>query len=94
MAQFNLTMPKMGESVHEATIIKWLKNEGDSIELDEPVLEIATDKVDSEIPSPVAGILGKKLFNDGDVIQVGSTIAVICVNSLISFSLLFLNNCS
>lgn len=67
----------MGESVHEATIIKWLKNEGDSIELDEPVLEIATDKVDSEIPSPVAGILGKKLFNDGDVIQVGSTIAVI-----------------
>jgi 2-oxoglutarate dehydrogenase E2 component (dihydrolipoamide succinyltransferase) len=77
MAQFNLTMPKMGESVHEATIIKWLKNEGDSIELDEPVLEIATDKVDSEIPSPVAGILGKKLFNDGDVIQVGSTIAVI-----------------
>ena len=77
MAQFNLTMPKMGESVHEATIIKWVKNEGDSIELDEPVLEIATDKVDSEIPSPVAGILGKKLFNDGDVIQVGSTIAVI-----------------
>ncbi|UPT67185.1 MAG: 2-oxo acid dehydrogenase subunit E2 [Sphingobacteriales bacterium JAD_PAG50586_3] len=77
MAQFNLTMPKMGESVHEATIIKWLKNEGDSIELDEPVLEIATDKVDSEIPSPVAGILGKKLFNDGDVIQVGSAIAVI-----------------
>lgn len=77
MAQFNLTMPKMGESVHEATIIKWLKNEGDSIELDEPVLEIATDKVDSEIPSPVAGVLGKKLFNDGDVIQVGSAIAII-----------------
>lgn len=77
MADFNLTMPKMGESVHEATIIKWLKNEGDVIELDEPVLEIATDKVDSEIPSPVAGVLGKKLFNDGDVIQVGAAIAVI-----------------
>ena len=67
----------MGESVFEATIIKWLKNEGDAIELDEPVLEIATDKVDSEIPSPVAGILSKKLFNDGDVIQVGATIATI-----------------
>lgn len=77
MGQYNLTMPKMGESVHEATIIKWLKNEGDTIELDEPVLEIATDKVDSEIPSPVAGVLGKKLFNEGDVIQVGSAIAVI-----------------
>lgn len=77
MAQYNLTMPKMGESVHEATIIKWLKNEGDTIELDEPVLEIATDKVDSEIPSPVAGKLSKRLFAEGDVIQVGSTIAVI-----------------
>jgi 2-oxoglutarate dehydrogenase E2 component (dihydrolipoamide succinyltransferase) len=59
MAQFELVMPKMGESVAEATIIKWLKKPGDSIELDEPVLEIATDKVDSEIPSPVAGILEK-----------------------------------
>ncbi len=67
----------MGESVFEATIIKWLKNEGDAIEMDEPILEIATDKVDSEIPSPVAGILSKKLFNDGDVIQVGAAIAVI-----------------
>ena len=51
MAQFELTMPKMGESVAEATIIKWLKEEGDRIEMDEPVLEIATDKVDSEVPS-------------------------------------------
>lgn len=67
----------MGESVFEATIIKWLKNEGDAIELDEPVLEIATDKVDSEIPSPVAGVLGKRLFNEGDVIQVGAPIAII-----------------
>lgn len=67
----------MGESVFEATIIKWLKSEGDTIELDEPVLEIATDKVDSEIPSPVAGVLAKRLFNDGDVIQVGAPIAII-----------------
>ncbi|MGL4599540.1 MAG: biotin/lipoyl-containing protein, partial [Bacteroidia bacterium] len=57
MAQVELIMPKMGESVAEATIIKWLKNEGDKIALDEPVLEIATDKVDSEIPSPYEGFL-------------------------------------
>jgi 2-oxoglutarate dehydrogenase E2 component (dihydrolipoamide succinyltransferase) len=72
---FELTMPKMGESVAEATITQWLKNEGDSIALDESVLTIATDKVDSDIPSPVAGILVKKLFNENDVIQVGQVIA-------------------
>ena len=68
-------MPKMGESVAEATITQWLKNEGDAIALDESVLTIATDKVDSDIPSPVAGILVKKLFNENDVIQVGQVIA-------------------
>jgi 2-oxoglutarate dehydrogenase E2 component (dihydrolipoamide succinyltransferase) len=68
-------MPKMGESVAEATITQWLKNEGDSIALDESVLTIATDKVDSDIPSPVAGVLVKKLFNENDVIQVGQIIA-------------------
>jgi 2-oxoglutarate dehydrogenase E2 component (dihydrolipoamide succinyltransferase) len=72
---FELTMPKMGESVAEATITQWLKNEGDSISLDESVLTIATDKVDSDIPSPVAGVLVKKLFNENDVIQVGQVIA-------------------
>jgi 2-oxoglutarate dehydrogenase E2 component (dihydrolipoamide succinyltransferase) len=72
---FELTMPKMGESVAEATITQWLKNEGDSIALDESVLTIATDKVDSDIPSPVAGVLVKKLFNENDVIQVGQVIA-------------------
>ncbi|MFN5371859.1 MAG: dihydrolipoamide acetyltransferase family protein, partial [Bacteroidia bacterium] len=77
MAQFELVMPKMGESVAEATIIKWLKKPGDSIELDEPVLEIATDKVDSEIPSPVAGILEKILFEEGQTIQVNGVIAII-----------------
>ena len=77
MAQFELTMPKMGESVAEATIIKWTKNEGDTIKLDETVLEIATDKVDSEIPSPFEGTLIKKLFNENDIVQVGAVIAII-----------------
>jgi len=67
----------MGESVAEATIIKWSKNEGDSIRVDETVLEIATDKVDSEIPSPFEGKLLKRLFKEGDVVQVGTVIAVI-----------------
>ncbi|MBS1634284.1 MAG: 2-oxo acid dehydrogenase subunit E2 [Bacteroidetes bacterium] len=77
MAQFELTMPKMGESVAEATIIKWTKNEGDTIKIDETVLEIATDKVDSEIPSPFEGKLIKRMFNEGDVVQVGAVIALI-----------------
>ncbi|MFM7016639.1 MAG: dihydrolipoamide acetyltransferase family protein [Bacteroidota bacterium] len=77
MATVELKMPKMGESVHEATIIRWLKNEGDAIQADESVLEIATDKVDSEVPSTAAGILVKRLFNEGEVVQVGTAIAVI-----------------
>src|SRR5436190_23388061 len=72
-----LIMPKMGESVAEATILKWLKKEGDQIEADEPVLEIATDKVDSEVPSPTSGILSQCLFKEGDVVKVGETIAII-----------------
>ena len=77
MAQVELIMPKMGESVAEATIIKWLKKEGDAIASDETVLEIATDKVDTEIPSTAQGILTKRLFNEGDVVQVGKAIAII-----------------
>jgi 2-oxoglutarate dehydrogenase E2 component (dihydrolipoamide succinyltransferase) len=77
MAQFELIMPKMGESVAEATITNWLKNEGDKIDADESVLEIATDKVDSEVPSPVEGTLVKRLFNENDVVQVGQAIAII-----------------
>ncbi|WP_316825245.1 dihydrolipoamide acetyltransferase family protein [Pedobacter miscanthi] len=77
MAQYELLLPKMGESVAEATVIKWLKQPGDLIDLDETVLEIATDKVDSEVPSPVAGKLVKRLFNEGDVAQVGDVIAII-----------------
>ena len=81
MAQFELLMPKMGESVAEATIIKWVKNVGDSVKTDETILEIATDKVDSEIPSPFEGILVKQLFKEGDVVQVGGVIAVISSDS-------------
>src|SRR5437016_4952442 len=72
-----LIMPKMGESVAEATILKWLKKEGDRIEADESVLEIATDKVDSEVPSPSAGILSKRMFEEGQVVKVGQVIALI-----------------
>ena len=72
-----MIMPKMGESVAEATITKWLKNEGDAVASDESVLEIATDKVDSEVPAQKGGILIKRLFNEGDVVQVGTVIAII-----------------
>ena len=77
MAKFELKLPKMGESVAEATITNWLKNVGDAIEADEAVLEIATDKVDSEVPSEVSGILTEILFKVDDVVQVGQTIAII-----------------
>lgn len=77
MAQFELIMPKMGESITEATILKWLKKEGDTVKLDEAVLEIATDKVDSEVPSPVAGVISKLLYKEGDVVAVGKAVAVL-----------------
>ena len=77
MAKFELKLPKMGESVAEATITSWLKEVGETIEADEAVLEIATDKVDSEVPSEVDGVLVEKLFDIDAVVQVGQTIAVI-----------------
>lgn len=77
MAKFELKLPKMGESVAEATITNWLKNVGDTIAADEAVLEIATDKVDSEVPSEVAGTLSEILFQVNDVVKVGQTIAII-----------------
>lgn len=77
MAKFELTLPKMGESVAEATITSWLKEVGDTIELDEAVLEIATDKVDSEVPSEVEGVLVERRFEVDDVVQVGQVLAVI-----------------
>ncbi len=77
MAEKPIVMPKMGESIAEATIIRWLKNEGERVEKDEPIVEIATDKVDSEIPSTEAGILVKQLYQDGDLVKVGEPVAMI-----------------
>ncbi len=77
MSQIELLLPKMGESVAEATIIKWVKKEGDAITADEPIIEIATDKVDSEVPAPEDGILLKCLVKEGDVVAVGQPIALI-----------------
>ena len=77
MAQFELILPKMGESVAEATITNWLKNEGDSIDAEESVVEVATDKVDSEVPSPVSGTILKILAQVNDVAAVGAPIAII-----------------
>lgn len=77
MAQIELLLPKMGESVAEATIIKWVKKEGDAVKADEPIIEIATDKVDSEVPAPEDGVLLKCLVKEGDVVQVGQPIALI-----------------
>ena len=75
MAIVDLIMPKMGESIMEATILKWTKNVGDKVELDEIVLEIATDKVDSEIPSPVEGTISEILFQENDIVEIGKVIA-------------------
>ena len=77
MAKFELKLPKMGESVAEATISNWLKKVGEKIDADEAVLEIATDKVDSEVPSEVSGVLSEILFQVNDVVKVGQTIAII-----------------
>ena len=77
MAKFDIVMPKLGESIIEATITRWLKAEGDMINEDEVICELATDKVDSEIPSPVEGKLIKILCKEGDVVPVGQLIAVI-----------------
>lgn len=80
MATYNLQLPRMGESVSEATIVKWLKQPGDYIEEDEPILEVATDKVDSDVPSPVSGTLRDQLFTENAVAQVGDVIATIEVD--------------
>ena len=77
MTKYNLTLPKMGESVDEATIVNWLKNTGDKIDMDDFVVEVATDKVDSEVPSDVSGILIEKCFEINDVVKVGETLCVI-----------------
>src|ERR1051325_5126657 len=75
MATVDLVMPKMGESIMEATILKWNKKPGDAVKMDETVLEIATDKVDSEVPSTAAGTITEILFKENDVVPVGTVIA-------------------
>lgn len=77
MAEIEIRLPKMGESVTEATITNWLKEVGDTVEMDEPLVEVATDKVDNELPSEAEGVLVKKLYEVNDVVQVGDVIAVI-----------------
>lgn len=84
MSENPILVPKMGESINEATVIRWLKNVGDKIEKDEPIVEIATDKVDNEIPSPAEGILTQQLFQDGDVVKVGEAIAMMQLGSAAS----------
>ena len=83
MAQVEILMPKMGESIMEATILGWLKKEGDKVEQDESILEVATDKVDTEIPSTHAGVLKEILAKEGDVVEVGKPIAVLSVEGKI-----------
>src|SRR5688572_31692567 len=77
MAQVELVMPKMGESIMEATVLTWLKKPGDKIDQDESVLEVATDKVDTEVPSTHAGVLKEILAKVGEVVKVGAPIAII-----------------
>ena len=72
-----VTMPALGESVTEGTVTRWLKNVGDRVEVDEPLLEVSTDKVDTEIPSPVAGVLEQILAGEDDTVPVGADLAVI-----------------
>jgi 2-oxoglutarate dehydrogenase E2 component (dihydrolipoamide succinyltransferase) len=79
MSTFEILMPKMGESVEEATITKWFVKEGDTVEEDDPILEIATDKVDSEIPSPVAGTIKEIKFEVDDVVAVGTPVAIVAL---------------
>ncbi|GAB3990627.1 dihydrolipoamide acetyltransferase family protein [Spirosoma daeguense] len=81
MALIDMVMPKMGESIMECTVINWLKKPGDRIEVDESVLEVATDKVDTEVPAPQTGILKEILVNDGDVVTIGAAIARIEVEA-------------
>ena len=81
MAKIEILLPAMGEGIIEATITKWLVNIGDEIEEDQSIVEVATDKVDSEIPAPEAGIIEKLLFNEDDIPKVGDTIAILSTNN-------------
>src|SRR5205823_7810863 len=74
---FSVQMPALGESVTEGTVTRWLKQEGESVEVDEPLLEVSTDKVDTEIPSPAAGILQRIVVREDETVEVGAELAVI-----------------
>ena len=73
----SVTMPALGESVTEGTVTRWLKQEGDTVEVDEPLLEVSTDKVDTEIPSPAAGVLTKIVVAEDETVEVGAELAVV-----------------
>src|SRR4051812_2111248 len=77
MAETKVIMPQMGESIFEGTLTKWLKKPGDKVERDEPLFEISTDKVDSEIPAPAAGILQEVLVKEGQTVQINTVVAII-----------------
>ena len=77
MGQYHFKLPKMGESVTEATVTKWLKQVGDKVILDDPIVEIATDKVDTDVTSEVEGVILEQRFKENDVVQVGETLLVI-----------------
>ena len=77
MGLYHLKLPKMGESVAEATVTKWLLDIGDKIQQDDPIVEIATDKVDTDVTSEVEGILVEKCFNENEVVKVGETLVII-----------------
>jgi len=81
MAKVEVTMPKMGESITEGTVLEWLKQPGERVELDEPLLEIGTDKVDTEVPSPAAGVLKEILVPEGETVEVGTKIAVLATEA-------------
>ena len=83
MSEYKFKMPRLGESITEAAIIKWFKNVGDAIDQDEVLLEVATDKVDSEVPSLVSGIVTELLFKQNDVISIGETIAIIKTDGVV-----------
>ncbi|MFZ2239526.1 MAG: biotin/lipoyl-containing protein, partial [Gordonia amarae] len=74
---FSVQMPALGESVTEGTVTRWLKEEGDTVEADEPLLEVSTDKVDTEIPAPASGVLIKIVAHEDDVVEIGGELAVI-----------------
>jgi pyruvate dehydrogenase E2 component (dihydrolipoamide acetyltransferase) len=77
MARIEVPMPQMGESIAEGTVSVWLKKVGDAVERDEPIMEISTDKVDAEIPAPVAGVLAEIVVNEGETVEVGTVVGFI-----------------